>query len=73
MLTNYEIEKLAEAIVKRMPKKDEILTPKQVAEMLDISVNAVRHRCSRGQLPYHKKSHSLYFSKDEITEFILKK
>jgi len=73
MLTDYEIDKLAEAIIKRMPQKDEILTVKDVADMLDLSMDAVRTRCSRGQLPFHKKSGTLYFSKNEITEYILKK
>lgn len=73
MLSNYEIDKLADALIKRMPKPDQILTAKKVAEMLEITVQAVRKRCGRGQLPHHKKSGCLYFSKDEITEFILSK
>jgi hypothetical protein len=72
MLSNYEIDRLADALIKRMPKNDEVLTTKQVSEILGITVQAVQKRCSRGQLPYHKKSGTLYFSKNELTEFLLK-
>ena len=72
MLSNYEIDKLADALIKRMPKTDEVLTSKQVSLILGISVQAVQKRCSRGQLPHHKKSGTLYFSKNEITEYLLK-
>ena len=71
MLTNFEIEKIAEAIAKRIGHKDKLLTIKQVGEMLGLTENAIRTRCSRGQIPHHKKHGNLYFSKDELTAYYL--
>ena len=67
MLTNFEIDKLAEAL-----KKDELLNIKQIAEKLGLTENAIRTRCSRGQIPHHKKHGNLYFSENEITAYYLK-
>lgn len=72
MLTNFEIDKLAEALKKKMGEKDELLNIKQIAEKLGLTENAIRTRCSRGQIPHHKKHGSLYFSENEITAYYLK-
>lgn len=39
--------------------------------MLGLTENAIRTRCSRGQIPHHKKHGNLYFSKDELTAYYL--
>lgn len=70
-LTPYEIDKLAEAIVRKMGRRDNVLTTRQVAEKLGLSEEAIRARCCRGQIPYHKRHGVLYFSENEITEYYL--
>ena len=46
-------------------------TKKQVADYLGISTDAVRKRCQRGQLPFHRSASRLYFSRMEIDDTIL--
>ncbi|RGU22462.1 helix-turn-helix domain-containing protein [Bacteroides cellulosilyticus] len=72
MLTNFEIDKLAEALKRKMGEKDELLNIKQVASKLGLTENAIRTRCSRGQIPHHKKHGNLYFSENEIKAYYLK-
>lgn len=72
LLTPYEIDKLAEAIVKKLGKRDRILTVKQVAGLLGISETAVRMRCQRGQMPFHRRNGGLYFSENELNEYYLR-
>ena len=72
MLTNFEIDKLAEALKKKMGEKDELLNIKQVADKLGLTENAIRTRCSRGQIPHQKKHGNLYFSENEIRAYYLK-
>jgi len=71
MLTNYEIDKIAESLKKKIGFRDEILNVSQICEKLELSEKAVRARCTRGQLPCHKKHGRLYFSLNEITEYLL--
>ena len=71
-LSQYEIEKLADAIVARMPVQDEILSIKQVAAMLDTTDAAVRQKINRGTLPKpHKRGNMMYFSRNELTRWML--
>ena len=44
---------------------------KQVAEYLGISEGAVRKRCQRKQLPFHRSASRLYFSRLEVDNAIL--
>lgn len=72
LLTPYEIDKLAESIVRKMGvRKDTILTTRQVAERLGLTEAAVRARCCRGQIPCHKKHGALYFSENELNDYYL--
>lgn len=72
LLTPYEIDKLAEAIVRKMGgRKDTILTTRQVAERLGLTEAAVRARCCRGQIPCHKRHGALYFSENELNDYYL--
>ena len=43
-----------EAAIILQRKSDNVMTIKQVANYLGISVGAVRKRCQRNQLPYHR-------------------
>lgn len=49
----------------------EVMNVKQVAEYLGLSVDAVRKRCQRKQLPYHLNAKHLYFSKLEVDATLL--
>ena len=52
-------------------KSDQVMNIKQVAEYLGISEGAVRKRCQRKQLPYHRSASRLYFSRLEVDNAIL--
>ena len=52
-------------------KADYVMNIKQVADYLGISTDAVRKRCQRGQLPFHRSASRLYFSRMEIDDAIL--
>lgn len=54
-------------------KSDSVMTIKQVANYLGISVGAVRKRCQRNQLPYHRNANRLYFSRMEVDDVILER
>ena len=52
-------------------KSDHVMNIKQVAEYLGISEGAVRKRCQRKQLPFHRSASRLYFSRLEVDNAIL--
>jgi excisionase family DNA binding protein len=54
-------------------KSDNVMTINQVANYLGISVGAVRKRCQRNQLPYHRNANRLYFSRMEVDDVILER
>jgi excisionase family DNA binding protein len=54
-------------------KSDNVMTIKQVANYLGISVGAVRKRYQRNQLPYHRNANRLYFSRMEVDDVILER
>lgn len=71
-LSQVEIEKIADAIVAKMPVSDEVLTTKQVADMLGISVDSVHCSVSRGTLPKpHKRGNRAFWSRNELTRWLL--
>jgi len=47
-----------------------LLTIKQAAEFLNLSVPTVYSKVSRGELPVMKRSKRLYFSKAELLDYI---
>ncbi|MBQ5607219.1 MAG: helix-turn-helix domain-containing protein [Prevotella sp.] len=60
-----------EAVMILQRKSDNVMTIKQVADYLGISMDAVRKRCQRGQLTFHRSVSRLYFSRMEIDDTIL--
>lgn len=52
-------------------KSDYVMNIKQVSEYLGISEGAVRKRCQRKQLPFHRSASRLYFSRLEVDNAIL--
>ena len=74
MLKPSELEQLADKIAKKLHNlNDELLSVAEVARMLDKSEGAVKKMCYRGLLPHRKQQKSYYFSKNEITEYLLTK
>ncbi len=50
---------------------DIVMNVEQVAKYLGLSVAAVRKRCQRKQLPFHRNAKHLYFSKMEVDAVLL--
>ena len=64
--------KVVKDVVQRMERHtDVVMNVKQVAEYLGLSVDAVRKRCQRKQLPCHLNTKHLYFSKLEVDAALL--
>lgn len=74
MLNTRDIDLLADRIARKLHTlNDELLSVSEVARMLDKSEGAVKKMCYRGLLPHRKQQKSYYFSKNEITEYLLTK
>lgn len=72
MLTSADISRLAAKVAEQvLQKSDELMTPKQAAEYLGISLNALQQRRTKTQIPSHKKDGCVYYSKRELTEYYL--
>jgi excisionase family DNA binding protein len=54
----------------QFPEQDQLLTIQQAAELLKLSVPTVYGLVSRAELPVNKRSKRLYFSKQELTDWI---
>lgn len=64
--------KVVDEVVQRMAQHaDVVMNVEQVANYLGLSVGAVRKRCQGAQLPFHRNSKHLYFSKMEIDSALL--
>ncbi len=73
MLTSSEIKEISRLFALEYHRLyDEVLTLSAVANMLGKSESAVKQMCHREQLPYRKYLKTYYFSKREITTFLLK-
>lgn len=73
MLSRTEINLIAERTAELiLAKTDELLSAKQCAQKLGISIDALYARVYRKQIPYKKKHDTLYFSWNEVKEYYLK-
>nr|DAJ47715.1 MAG TPA: helix-turn-helix domain protein [Caudoviricetes sp.] len=71
MLTRTEINMIAEKTAELISNRiDTVMDSKQCADYLGITVNALRKRCNDGKLPFHKRHGSLYFSRNEINDYL---
>lgn len=57
-------------IQKSQPETDQLLTIQQVADFLSLSIPTIYGLVSKSEIPCMKKGKRLYFSKDEITNWI---
>ncbi len=48
----------------------ELITIKQAAEFLSLSVPTIYSKVSKGELPFMKVSKRLYFSREDLTSYI---
>jgi hypothetical protein len=73
MLKSADIKAIAKQVAVELQNlNDEILSLSDVALKLNKTEAAVKQMCYRKQLPFHKKQKTYYFSKNEITNFLLK-
>ncbi len=49
--------------------EDVLLTVKETAELLDLTVPTIYSKASRGELPFMKRSKRIYFSKKDLMEY----
>ena len=52
------------------PEGDQILTVQEAAKFLDIAIPTIYSKASRQEIPVNKRGNRLYFSKQELTEWI---
>ena len=75
-LINSISEKVTANILKVIKKQtqqdqtEQFLTIKEAAEFLNLTVSTLYSKCSRGELPFMKRSKRLYFSSAELMEYL---
>ncbi len=70
MIRSVDINALAHAIIRAMPKSDNILTVEKVADILGRSVEAVNEMCNKGIIPAKKlgNGRQWYISERKLKE-----
>ena len=64
---------ILKAVIKKQTQQDQteqFLTIKEAAEFLNLTVPTLYSKCSRGELPFMKRSKRLYFSSAELMEYL---
>lgn len=56
--------------VEQTEHPDQLLTIQQASEFLRLSVPTLYSKCSKSEIPYMKRSKRLYFSREQLTEYI---
>lgn len=74
MLTN-EVSELKRLLIKKQEQApteptERLLTVKETAQFLNLTVPTIYSKVSRGEIPYMKRSKRLYFSSTEIMEYL---
>ena len=65
------IEAKLSALSPDLQEKEELLTVKEVAELTHLAVNTIYNLCSQRKIPHSKCGKRLYFSKSNVTSWIL--
>ncbi len=52
-------------------QKDEFLTVHQVADLLNLTVPTIYSKASRGELPFMKRAKRIYFSRKELSDYLM--
>jgi len=70
----YEkVERLEEILIKLQPAKaeeDQLLTVKEAAELLKVTVASLYAKVSRKEIPVHKPGRILYFYKEDLLQWV---
>lgn len=64
------IERLLQQQAEPQPEANQLLTIQQAAEFLNLSVQTVYGLVSKAEVPVNKRGKRLYFSKQELTEWV---
>lgn len=70
---NEKLDSLKTLLLKKQEpqeKPDELLTIKQAAKFLTLSVATLYSKVSKNEIPYMKKSKRLYFSRTELLDYL---
>jgi len=65
-----EIKRLLLSRSESQPQADQLLSVQQAAEFLNLSVPTIYGLVSKSELPVNKRGKRLYFSKQELTDWI---
>jgi excisionase family DNA binding protein len=57
-------------ISESQPQSDKLLSIQEAAKFLNLSVATIYSKVSLNQLPFMKRSRKLYFSKQELTDYL---
>lgn len=72
-MTALELKRLAVLTARELrPQLDEVMTVEAVAKYLGLTTKTVQNKASSGELPCSKRFGRLYFSKQVITDYLLK-
>lgn len=73
---NNKVENLIQLISEQSTKKqlseqeDKLLNVQETADFLDLTVPTIYSKASRGELPFMKQSKRIYFSKNDLMEYL---
>ena len=70
-----ELERKVELLIdlirdKEVPEEDKLMTIQEAAEFLDLCKPTIYGYVSRGEIPVSKRGKRLYFSKQELREWV---
>lgn len=71
-LENIERLLLEKSTNQQSTKEGQLLSVKQAAEFLNLAVPTIYSKFSQRELPFMKRSKRLYFSKEELTDYLKK-
>lgn len=67
-----EVKVLLNAATMPQTIPSDLLSIQQASELLNLSVPTIYSKVSRKELPYSKRGKKLYFSREELVEFVKK-
>jgi len=67
-----EVKVLLQAATMPQKTSEDLLNIQQAGELLNLSIPTIYSKVSKKELPYSKRGKKLYFSREELTDFIKK-
>jgi len=65
-----QIDRMEQRMREISPEKDDLLTVEECASLLDLQRSTVYRMTSEGRIPHFKKGGRVYFSKEEILNWL---